>query len=82
MVNFMHRVVSYVFGWLFAIVLTLMMWNIFIKEQPRLYEIMDSALSNEWNKDTGNNGQLVNSIRDKVWNADTKNETLIAYVER
>lgn len=78
----MHRVVSYVFGWLFAIVLTLMMWNIFIKEQPRLYEIMDSALSNEWNKDTGNNGQLVNSIRDKVWNADTKNETLIAYVER
>lgn len=77
----MHRVVSYVFGWLFAIVLTLMMWNIFIKEQPRLYEIMDSALSNEWNKDTGNNGQLVNSIRDKVWNADTKNKTLIAYVE-
>lgn len=77
----MHRVVSYVFGWLFAIVLTLMMWNIFIKEQPRLYEIMDSALSNEWNKDTGNNGQLVNSIRDNVWNADTKNETSIAYVE-
>lgn len=77
----MHRVVSYVFGWLFAIVLTLMMWNIFIKEQPRLYEIMDSALSNEWNKDTGNNGQLVNSIRDKVWNADTVNKTLIAYVE-
>ena len=63
----MHRVVSYVFGWIFAIVLTLALWAAYINLQPGMYSAFDSALSEEWNTDTGNNGTIESSMKDNVW---------------
>lgn len=76
----MHRVVSYVFGWIFAIVLTLMMWAIFINSQEYLYGVMEPTLSAEWNRNTGDNGTFVNSYKDEVWSNDT-NQVFKAYQE-
>lgn len=77
----LHETVKYVFGWIFTIVLTLILWTMFLLMQPNMYHTMDSALSAEWNKDTGNNGTLVNTYKEQVWEDDTFNDTYIAYKE-
>lgn len=68
--EFMVDTIKFIFGLIATIVATLILWTMFMGMQPQIYDVMRASLSVEWNRDTGNNGELINSYKNTVWEND------------
>lgn len=77
----MSEMVWYIFGLIGAIVLSLMVWNVFFANEENTYRVMSHSLVNEWNIASGDNGELLSSYKDKVWNNTTSKRVVQSFVE-
>ena len=41
-----------------------------------MFNGFETALSEEWNRDTGDNGQVVNDIKTNIWFSNSNSETV------
>ena len=67
----MESTIRYVFGLLGAMVASLIIYGLFMAGQGNMYEVMNNQLGTEYLMHTGNNGQMIASIRDSAWKSES-----------
>ena len=64
----MADTIRYVFGLIGAMLVSVIIYGLFMAGQDTLYSAMNKQLGNEYLLYTGNNGQMVSNIRNEAWN--------------
>lgn len=64
----MADTIRYVFGLIGAMLVSVIIYGLFMAGQDTLYNAMNKQLGNEYLLYTGNNGQMVSNIRNAAWN--------------
>lgn len=79
----MASTIRYVFGLIGAMLVSVIIYGLFMAGQGTMYNAMNKQLGNEYLLYTGNNGQIMSKVRNDTWNAPTVNKTYtyMAYKE-
>ena len=64
----MADTIRYVYGLIGAMLVSVIIYGLFMAGQDTLYNAMNKQLGNEYLLYTGNNGQMVSNIRNAAWN--------------
>lgn len=79
----MSGTIKYVFGLIGAMLVSVIIYGLFMAGQGTMYNAMNKQLGNEYLLYTGNNGQMMSNVRDAAWNDANvdKSFSYVAYEE-